>query len=92
MMSDIWATQNLPEGENFILLGNYGSKEGAKQFIYKNKLDEFEYKIIINEIDDYQFYRATIGPLKTIRESIGVLKRIRETLPEAAFIKLIKAE
>ena len=82
----------VPEGENFILLGNYGSKEGAKQFIYKNKLDEFEYKIIINEIDDYEFYRATIGPLRTIRESIAVLKRIRENLPEAAFIKLVKAE
>ena len=92
MMSDIWATQNLPEGENFILLGSYGSKEGAKQFIYRNKLEEYEYKIILNTIDDYDFFRAAIGPIKTIRESIGILKRIRETLPKAAFIKLVKSQ
>jgi len=92
MMSDIWATQNLPEGENFILLGSYGSKEGAKQFIYRNRLEEYEYKIILNTIDDYEFFRAAIGPIKTIRESIGILKRIRETLPKAAFIKLVKLQ
>ena len=69
-----------------------GSKEGAKQFIYRNKLEEYEYKIILNTIDDYDFFRAAIGPIKTIRESIGILKRIRETLPKAAFIKLVKSQ
>lgn len=92
MMSDIWATQNLPEGENFILLGNYGSKEGARQFIYRNRLEEYEYRIILNKIDDYEFFRAVIGPIETIRESIGILKRVRETMPEASFIKLVKSQ
>ena len=92
MMSDIWATQNLPEGDNFILVGSYGSKNGAKQFILENKIEEFDYKIILNTIDDYEFFRVAIGPIETITRSIGILKRVRETMPNASFIKIIKTE